>query len=164
MRWIVRIIFWHFITVLYQSPVLNSDHFTFCMKNHKTHHLTIKKHQFTMTNHHFRRVFSPGSSPSPAASPRTSGSSPRHRCPGGWPGGRAASGAEKRRPGHSAAYLTRSTCGELWVFVMFSSKSQQEVAENSPFTGIFWGEMIKNLDIWLIWPLNNVEIPWNPLV
>ena len=29
-----------------------------------------------------------------------------------------------------------STCGELWVFVMFSSKSQQEAAENSTFAGI----------------------------
>lgn len=117
-------------------------------KTIKTHHLTnltIKKHQFTMKNYNFRRVFSPFSSPSRPRQGRLV-PLPRHRRPGGWLGGRAASGAEKRRPGHSAAHLTRWV--NMWRAVGFCHVFQQKSTRSSWELNIRWNFGAKWSRIW----------------
>ena len=135
-------------------------------KTIKTHHLTIKKTQVYYEKPPFSQGFLSRFFPlSLAASPRTSGSSPpasvrrgvtwRPRCKRGW---------EKTAwafccPSHEVGQHVES-CGFLSCFPAKVNKKQLRTQHSLEF----WREMIKNLDIWLTWPLNNVEIPWNPLV
>ena len=146
--------------------MLNSDNFNFCMKNNKNPPLDHQKSTSLLWKTTIFAGFS-----LPVLPPVLSGLAQDvwFLSPGiGAQGGdlAAALQAGLRKDGLGILLpISRggSTCGELWVLSCFPAKVNKKQLRTQHSLE-FWGEMIKNLDIWLTWPLNNVEIPWNPLV